>query len=236
MKKIVLIAVAVAVVIMAAAAVHIYNYDRGKLTTEAQYTGLARSVTDNALVSDRDPAVVMRFDPSFRHVGGQKFVLYGVADTEQHFFVETTADDKLKSVYWIQFEAYRPDNRYTYDYDNSPGRLQLGDYKFYVDTAAVQSDPKRKRRAGTDGARAREFLKSKGYTFPLNYTYARIVHLTDESRRKELMVIFMQDLAPLGLKGSDLEEGGEAAGRWPRIEKNHLDKIRSTMTLVTPPE
>lgn len=232
MKKIVL--VSALVVVAAVIATHLYFSDRGRWTTEAEYTGLVRSVSENELVSNRDPAVIMRFGPAFRHLGGQKFVLYGVADTEQHFFVETTDDNVLKSVYWIQFEAYLPDNSYEYDYDDSPLRLQFGDYDFYADTAAVQSDPERKRRRGTDGARAREFLQSKGYTFPQNYAYARLVHLTDASRRKELMVIFIEDLAPLGVTGSDLHDDGKDAGRWPEIEQDHLEKIRRTMTLDSP--
>ncbi len=28
-------------------------------------------------------------------------VIVGVADTEQHFFVESTVDGTLKSVYWV---------------------------------------------------------------------------------------------------------------------------------------
>jgi len=234
MKKIV--PGAVLVVVAAVIAAHLYFSDRGRWTTEAEYTGLARSVTENELSSGRDPAVIMQFGPAFRHLGGQKFVLYGVADTEQHFFVETTDDNKLKSVYWVQFEAYLPDNSYDYDYEDSPLRLQFGDYDFYADTAAVQSNPERKRRRGTDGARAREFLQSKGYTFPKNFAYARLVHLTDASRRKELMVIFIDDLAPLGVTGSDLQEGGKNVQRWREIEKDHLEKIRRTMTLVSPQE
>ncbi len=230
MRKIIWVSVPL-VLVAAAALVHLYFSDRGRWTTEAEYTGLARSVSENDLVSPEDPEVVMRFGPSFRHLGGQKFVLYGVADTEQHFFVETTADDELQSLYWIQFEAYLPDNSYRYDYEDSPARLNLDGFDFYVDTAAVQSDPDRKRKRGTDGARAREFLKSKGYTIPPNYAYARLVYLTDESRRKELLVIFIDNLDPLGLKGSDLQDGGKAEQRWPEIEQKHLEKIRSTLTL-----
>ena len=205
--------------------------DRASLTTEPVYTGLSRSVSKNGLFSPRDPSVVMRFDPSFRHIGGQKFVLYGVADTEQHFFLETTADNKLKSLYWIQFEAYLPDNSYQYDYEESPARLRLDDYDFYLDTAAVHSNPK-KRRRGSDGALVRQFVLSKGYSFPEDFAYARLVHLTDASRRKELMIIFIEDLALLGLTAADLNEEGKEARRWPEIEKKHLEKIRRTLTLI----
>lgn len=232
MKKAVLI---VAVVIVAgAAAAHWYFGDRGRFTTEAEYSGLGRSVSGNDLVSSYDPALVLRFDPAYRHIGGQKFILYGNADTEQHFFAETTTDNALKSVYWVQYEAYLPGKPYTYDYDDSPLRVTLGDYEFYTDTAVVEFDPDRKRQPGTDGAMARQFLASKGYVFPNDFAYARLVYLTDESRQKELMIIFIDDLASRGFTAAELEEGGASTSRWPEVEEAHLDRIRSTLAVIPP--
>ncbi len=230
MKKAVFIAAAVLVVGVAIA--HWYFSDRGRFTTEPELTGLARAVSGNDLISHHDPAAVLRFDPAFRHVGGQKFVLYGVADTEQHFFVETTEDDELKSVYWVQYEAYLPGKGYTYDYDDSPLRVRLGDLEFYTDTEVAEFDPDRKRRRGTDGAMARQFLRGKGYVFPRDFAYARLVYLTDESRRKELMIIFIDDLAARGLTATELEEGGAEASRWPEVERAHLDRIRETLSVI----
>ncbi|MCH9027630.1 MAG: hypothetical protein IIA05_11015 [Proteobacteria bacterium] len=229
MKKIILLSL---LLLIAAAGILAYRHlDRGRMTTEPVYTSLLGSVSENELFSPRDPGTVMGFDPSFRHIGGQKFVLYGVADTEQHFFVETTADNKLRSLYWIQFEEYLPDNSHQYDYEDSPSRLRINDYDFYLDTAAVHLNPK-KRKPGTDGSLARQFVLSKGYTFPEDFAYARLVYLTDASRRKELMIIFIDDLAPLGLTASDLTEDGEETERWPEIEKKLLDKILRTLTLI----
>jgi len=232
MKKKILIAAAVLVAIVATA--HWYFSDRGRFTTEPEFTGLGRSVTGNDLVSSYDPALTLRFDVAFRHVGGQKFILYGVADTEQHFFVETNADNELKSVYWVQYEAYLPDKPYTYDYDDSPLRLTLGETEFYTDTAMVEFDPNRKRAKGTDGAMARQFLASKGFVFPNNFAYARIVHLTDESRSKELMIIFIDDLRSYGLTAAELNEGGASASRLPEIEQALLDRIRNTLEVIDP--
>ena len=230
MKKAILIG---AVVIIAGLSfAHWYFSDRGRFTTEPEYTGLARSVVRGSLLSNRDPAVVLRFDSAFRHVGGQKFILYGVADTEQHFYVATNPDETLKSVYWVQYEAYLPDTSYTYDYADSPLRLTLGDYEFFVDTAVVEFDPNKKRRRGTDGAMARQLLASKGYVFPANFAYARLVYLTDESRQKELMIIFIDDLASYGFGASELEEGGASESHWPEIERAHLDRIRNTLTVL----
>ena len=137
----------------------------------------------------------------------------------------------MKSFFWVQFEEYLPDNSYQYDYEDSPARLQLNDYNFYLDTAAVRSNPKNRRR-GSDGSLARQFLQSKGYAIPEEFTYARLVHLTDASRRKELMIIFIENLAQLGVSAPDLHEEGKDAHRWFEIEKKHLEKIRSTLTLI----
>ena len=189
-------------------------------------------MSGNDLVSDIDPAAILRFDPAYRYLGGQRFVLYGVADAEQHFFVQTNADDQLKSVYWVQYEAYLPNKPYSYDYDDSPLRMSLGDFEFFADTTVVEVDPNRQLRRGSDGALARQFLASKGYVYPSDFAYARLVYLTDESRRKELMIIFIDDLAAYGLTAAELGEGGASASRWPRIEKAHLGRIRHTLTLL----
>ena len=93
-----------AVLLLAGLAIaHWYFSERGRFTTPPEYTGLGRSVVGNALHSTYDPALTLRFDEGFKYIGGQKFILYGVADTEQHFFIETTEDDRLKSIYWVQF-------------------------------------------------------------------------------------------------------------------------------------
>lgn len=226
--------IAVVVLIVAGAGiVHWHFYDRGRLTTEPDFTKLARTVSGNTLTSDADPAVTLRFDPVFEHVGGQQFILYGVADTEQHFFVETHDDGSLKSVYWLQFEGYLPDKPYSYDYDDSPLRLTLGDFEFYTDTAFVEVDPDRKRRRSTDGALARQLLASNGFELPGDYVYARMVYLTDETRRKELMIIFIEDLSTYGIKAAELREGGPGASLWPDIEQAHLDRVKETL-MITP--
>lgn len=219
-------------IIIAAAIAHWYFGDRGRLTTEAQYTNLERKVANNELVSERDPAVRLRLDPKYRYIGGQRFILYGVADTEQHFFVETNAQGRLDSFYWIQFEAYLPGKPYTYDYDDSPLRVTLGDFEFYTDAEPFHFDREKKRKRGTDGAMVREFLASKGLAYSEEVLYARLVYLTDEARNKELMIIYMDDLATQGLTAADLLEGGAKSSRWPDIEQALVQEISDTLTVI----
>lgn len=229
MKKIWVVGT-VAVAVLAGYFAHRHYNDLGRLTTAAVYTGLERQVVGNRLDSPREPAATLTFGSEFTYLGGQKFVLYGMADTEQHLFIETDADNRLTSLYWVQFEEYLPSNDYIYNYEASPLRMDIDGYGFYVDTAAVKPDPD-SQRPGTDGARIREFLQLKGYEYPDAFVYARLVHLTDESRRKELMIIFV-DEAPLGgLDPEDLQQGAPRADAWPAIEQSHLDKIRRTLSL-----
>ena len=220
-----------AVIVSVAAFAHWYFGDRGRFTTEPVFTNLARTVADRELVSTADPAAVLSFAPAYRYLGGQKFILYGVADTEQHFFVEIDDDGKLQSVYWVQYEAYLPDKPYAYDYSDSPLRVKLGEYEFFTDTAAFYNDPTLKRRRGTDGAMVRQFLASKGYGYPEQVMYARLVYLTDESKQKELMIIFMDDLSDYGYTAAEIREGGASADRYREVQEAHLERIRSTLRI-----
>jgi hypothetical protein len=45
--------------------------------------------------------------------------------------------------------------------------------------------------------------------------YVRFVHLLDEQKRKELLIIYAEDVASTGLTAAELHEGGAAYGRWP---------------------
>ena len=230
MKKVLFLVATV--ILIALIAAYFYFSDRGRFTTEPQYTGLARYTNGNDLISDSDPDVVLRFDSAFTHIGGQKFNLYGVADTEQHLFVEALPDGKVKSLYWIQYEAYLPDNSYTYDYDSSPLRVNLNGYEFHTDTAPGAYRPPPIPPRGTDGALVRQLLDSKGYEYPRDFLYARLVHLPDEARRKELLIIFLENLELHGMTGTELKPDGANADRWPALEQEHLDRIRSTLTVL----
>lgn len=231
MKRAAIVAALVAVAAVGTA--HWYFSDRGRFTTAPEFAGLERRFAGDALVSETDPTVTLRVAAPYRYLGGQKFLLYGVADAEQHFFVEPGPDGELLSLYWIQFEGYRPDNEYRYDYEDSPSRMRLDGFEFYVDTAVVESDPSRRRR-GSDGSLARAFLADSGYGLPADYVYVRLVHLTDATRRKELMIIFLEDLTPTGMTAADLGADGEQESLWPGVEERTLEKIRRTLELLAP--
>src|ERR1043166_7916989 len=76
---------------------------------------VSRTVSGQVLTSKATPAVQLEFDKAFKYAGSQSFVLYDVANAEQHFFVDADKDGHIKRLYWVQFEGYFPDNTHTYD-------------------------------------------------------------------------------------------------------------------------
>jgi len=53
---------------------------------------------------------------------------------------------------------------------------------------------------------------------------AASVHMVDEAKRNELMIIYLEELSGMGLTAADLTKGGAAASRWDEISKGLLDR------------
>src|SRR5262245_5300483 len=147
---------------------------------------VARSVAGQALTSKDTPAVRIEFDSAFKYAGAQSFVLYEVANAEQHFFVDADKDGRIKRFYWVQFEGYLPANQHTYNY-KATKTVNAGGFDFVVDTYA-RSMKGGETRPNSDGARARAFLSGKGLRMTgTEVLYVRLVNV-DEAKRNELMV------------------------------------------------
>jgi hypothetical protein len=65
--------------------------------------------------------------------------------------------------------------------------------------------------------------------------YVRLVHLLDKENRKELMIIYGEDLSPTGFTPADLSESGKAHERWPAIADALLERAQRRVTIATRP-
>ncbi len=195
----------------------------------AQSTVPERTVHGNVITSDRDPKARISLPQEAYYLGADRWVLYGNADCELHAFVEADAGRNVKKLYWVQFEQYlpsKPDLHHTYD---SPRHALIGGLDFYVDTwvrsrtAAIE--------AGSDREHIEQLIRANGYTMPYGMMYVRFVHLLDKEKRQELMIIYGEDLTPIGLSAAELGEGGKARARWPEIDKSLIERAKQKITV-----
>jgi hypothetical protein len=189
-----------------------------------------RTVKGQVLTSTQMPALRLEFAKEFAYAGAQSFVLYDVANAEQHFFIDADRDKRIKRLYWIQFEGYLPDNTHKYNYKVTK-TVSLGGLEFIADSYArnIKANPSR---PDSDGARARAFLESKGYRMGDETLSQRLVYLTDESKRNELMIIYLEDLNSQGVSAADLAPGGAAAAKWPGIAAALLARATQGMKIM----
>jgi hypothetical protein len=160
-----------------------------------------RRVDHNHLYSDSLPPVLLAFDSSLTYLGTQSFVLYGVANAEQHFFAELDGK-RIKRFVWIQFEGYLPSSNGRYDY-SADSTIRLWD-RFIFHSGSLLQTPVTERRPDSDGAKARQFVRDRGLTFSTAMLYHRLVSIADPSRRHELMIIYMEDPANFGQSATSL--------------------------------
>ncbi len=195
----------------------------------AQATIPDRKVESNVITSEHDPAVRIRLPDSAQYLGADRWVLYDMADCELHAFVDPGPQKRVQRLYWVQFEAYlptRPELHHTYD---SPKHAQLGGMDFYVDSWVRTKEAENPRGSDVEHIMAR--IPAQGYHMPEAMLYVRLVHLLDEQKRKELMIIYGEDVAQHGFKAADLQSGGQAQDRWHAIAEGLLKRAEERITI-----
>jgi hypothetical protein len=215
----------------------------------AQSAPPERKVAGNVIVSERDPVVRIELPKDAQYVGADRWALYGIADCELHAWVEAADADaqtgvqqtdaqpkdgrsknvrpknvlpkSVRRLYWVQFEGYlasRPDLHHTYD---SPKHATIGGMDFFVDSWVRGKDAKTE--AGSDREHIEALVAAKGYRMP-EAMYVRLVHLLDKEKRKELMIIYGEDIAATGFSAGELSEGGKDYDRWAGIADGLLER------------
>lgn len=183
-----------------------------------------RTVKGTSITSTHDPKIRVDLPASAQYVGADRWLLLGFDDCEMHVFVDADADKHIQRLYWVQFEAYIPSRPELHHDYSSSRHLTLDGLDFYLDTWVQDaSEPADK---DSDGDHQRRLLAAKGFTRPANGMYVRLVHLPDAQKRKELMVIYGEDLAPTGYTAAQLGKGGSAHDRWPAIEQALIERAK----------
>src|SRR6201987_538213 len=186
------------------------------------------------MISEREPKVRIELPKSVQYVGADRWNLYDIADCELHAFVDADAKKNVQRLYCVQFEGYlpsKPDLAHQYD---SPRHTTIDGLDFYVDTWVRAKDAETQR--GSDRQHIEELIRSKGFTIPAGMIYVGLVHLLDERKRKELMIVYAEDFAPTGFSVAELSQGGKAFDRWPAIEKDLRERARKKISIQQNPD
>jgi hypothetical protein len=164
-----------------------------------------RKVDRDTLISTADPAASLVFGKSFPYAGGQAIDVLKVAGAEQHFFVDAAPDRSIRRFYWVQFEHYYPDNTHAYDFSRIPQKpFSIGRLGFMGDVRVKPNYFTMDDRPGSDSKAAADFLRAKGFKLDGTFVTLRLFHLPDETRRRELMIIYGEVL-PSDEAGEELK-------------------------------
>lgn len=198
--------------------------------TAAQAAPPERKMAGNVITSERDPAIRIKLPKAAHYVGADRWALYGIADCELHAWVEADAQKNVRQLYWVQFESYlpsRPDLHHTYD---SPKHATIGGMDFYVDSWVRTKEATTE--SGSDREHIDALVHARGYRMPEAMIYVRLVHLLDKEKRRELMIIYGEDLAPTGYTAAELNQGGKAHDRWRAVADAILERAERNVLIT----
>ena len=190
-----------------------------------------RRVKGRTLISDKMPRVRIKLDKAFEYVGSQRFILYDVAEVEQFFFVVPDKEKGIRRLVIAQFEGYLPNNTHTYDYKLSQ-TVRLGAHDYMTDFSVGNAELARKHRPDSDIDRAVRFLESKGYRASGDFMSRRFVRLLDETRRTELLLLYIEEMSGTGFRLADFMEGGRATpAEKEKIAQGLLDRALKSFSV-----
>ena len=203
----------------------------------AALPALEARVEGHSVTHDRE-GVTVRVPATASYVGGERFTLYDVADCEIHLFVEADADRRMRKLWWIQFESYLPTRpELSYDYADGNQRMMLGGTPTWVRANPVPTTgPVREK---SDREAVFRILKRGGYRIPDEVMNVRMVQLLDDPKgtgqgRRELMIIYSEDLAPTGKTLADLTTDGKPDARWTAMGEELIQRAMASVTVETP--
>jgi hypothetical protein len=179
--------------------------------------------------------VRVRVPEKATYAGSERFNLYGVADAEIHVFVEADSARKMQRLYWVQFESYLPTNDHRYNYAEGNTRFDLwGTPTWLVWGPRLTSAPSR---AGSDRESVMRILTRAGYTVPPEVLNVRMVQMLDDPQgtgrgRRELMIIYSEDLAPTGKKVAELSTDGNIIEEaFKPLERPLIDRATTAVSI-----
>jgi hypothetical protein len=186
-------------------------------------------VQGNILVSERDPAMRITLPQDVHYLGGGRFVLHGTEDCEMHVFVKADARKNVLELYRVQFANFLPGQGQRHQYDAKNFRKFDGEDTYVqTDLGPIDAPP-----AGDAEMerRLQKLLADNGYTLHPEMRYVLLMRPLGALGKKEMTIVYAEDLTPTGLTAKSLRPGGKAASRWPAMQKELVERADKKIQL-----
>lgn len=197
---------------------------------------LAGRVERNAVTYPAEPHLRVTVPAAAKYVGADRFILKELSDCEMHIFVEADADRRVRRFYWVHFESNlpsRPEERM--HYVDTDRRSTLWGTTVWISTEPARTSLTP--RPASDAEHFRNIVRNAGYTMPPGMATVRLVRLLDDPKgtgygRRELMMLFGEDLTSSGLAFEDVTTNGKPNTRWAALEKPLLERAVKAFEVV----
>lgn len=195
-----------------------------------------RTVQGHVLVSDSLPEVRIVLPEAAAFIGSTRFDLYDVADTEIYLFAEARPDRTLDQLYWIQFEAYLPNVPNVAYEPGSRGEplVDLGDMNLFYRARFGRSEDEMPE--GSEAERVVEMVRAAGYAMPLETMSAQFHQTVHPDNRSEIIVIYVEALASVGLTVDELLAGGRDGEAMQQLHERALTRAQERIQIKSRPE
>jgi hypothetical protein len=185
---------------------------------------LSRRVENSVLISESDPLLKMAVAKELAYIGRVPFQLRPIAAGERHVFAELNAEKRIIRMLVVQFEGMLPgiNDWYRFGLGRTPIRLGRHDYKHNLWT--WNNAENIKQQPNNEAAAMQKFLDAKGIKLDDELVMSRFARPVGEDKRHEIIIFYIEPLAPYGYKVSDFDWEKPLEGKQAEWEKQYREK------------
>jgi hypothetical protein len=184
----------------------------------------ARKVENNELISQKDPPLRLTVSKELPYLGRVPFQLGHIAAGERHVFAEVNTEKRVTRMLVVQFEGMLPgvNDWYRFGLGRTPMRLGRHDYRHNL--WAWNNAENIKEQPNNEAAVMQKFLDEKGLKLDDELVMSRFARPVGEDKRSEIIIFYIEPLAPYGYKVSEFDWEKPLEGKQAEWEKLYREK------------
>lgn len=189
-----------------------------------------RYVENNILISKSDPALAIAVDGSFTFLGRHAIRIRDVAAGERLVYVDEL-NGRVSRLFIVQFEGFLPgiDDEYRYDLSQSP---VVAGYPFRSNGFAFDLIESVAENPTNESADTKRFLEDQGLVAPRQWMMWRSLTVTDEAKRNEMIIFYVEDPASIDMSLSDLYRDGTSTDTWRELQRSLEQRANQSFELT----